>query len=82
MEVMFNGMKESLLVLITSYNFQALTSVLKLLNFGRRTDILYLWVLLFNKTHKQFNRVLAHLNNLKLHCQSRLFEFRGEIRDN
>lgn len=79
---MFNGMKESLLVLITSYNFQALTSVLKLLNFGRRTDILYLWVLLFNKTHKQFSRVLAHLNNLKLHCQSRLFGFRGEIRDN
>lgn len=57
MEVMFNGMKESLLVLITSYNLKALTSVLKLLNFGCRTDTLYLWVLLFTKTHKHLSRV-------------------------
>lgn len=71
MEVMFNGMKESLLVLITSYNFQALISVLKLLNSGRRTDILYLWVLLFNKIHKQLSKVLSLLNNPQLHCQSR-----------
>lgn len=79
---MFNGMKESLLVLITSYSFQALISVLKLLNSGCTTDILYLWVFLFNKTHKQHNRVLPFLNNPKLRCQTRLFGFRGEIRDN
>lgn len=73
MEVMFNGMKESLLVLITSYNFQALISVLKLLNSGCRTDILYLWVLLFNKTHKRLSGVLPLLNNPQLRFQSRLF---------